>query len=61
MDLPIDTNELRDVVIALQIASSSTENERFTVIAERLKLVEQLISEGKPYKKILREQYDIVA
>jgi hypothetical protein len=61
MDLPIDTNELRDVVIALQIASNSTENERFTVIAERLKLVEQLISEGKPYKKILREQYDIVA
>lgn len=61
MDLPIDTNELRDVVIALQIASSSTKNERFTVIAERLKLVEQLVSEGKPYKKILREQYDIVA
>lgn len=61
MDLPIDTNELRDVVIALQIASNSTENERFTVIAERLKLVEQLVSEGKPYKKILREQYDIVA
>ena len=61
MDLPIDTNELRDVVIALQIASNSTENERFTVIAERIKLVEQLISEGKPYKKILREQYDIVA
>ena len=61
MDLPIDTNELRDVVIALQIASSSTKNERYTVIAERLKLVEQLVSEGKPYKKILREQYDIVA
>jgi len=35
MDLPIDTNELRDVVIALQIASNSTENERFTVIAEQ--------------------------
>ena len=61
MDLPIDVNELRDVVIALQIASSSTQSEKFTVIAERLKLVEQLVSEGKPYKKILREQYDIVA
>ena len=61
MDLPIDVNELRDVVIALQIASNSTQSEKFTIIAERLKLVEQLISEGKPYKKILREQYDIVA
>ena len=61
MDLPIDVNELRDVVIALQIASNSTQSEKFTVIAERLKLVEQLVSEGKPYKKILREQYDIVA
>lgn len=61
MDLPIDTNELRDVIIALQIASSSTQIEKFTVIAERLKLVEQLISEGKPYKKILREQHNIVA
>lgn len=61
MDLPIDVNELRDVVIALQIASNSTQSEKFTIIAERLKLVEQLVSEGKPYKKILREQYDIVA
>lgn len=61
MDLPIDVNELRDVVIALQIASNSTQSEKFIIIAERLKLVEQLISEGKPYKKILREQYDIVA
>ena len=54
MDLPITIDELRDVVIALQ-------KEGKLELADRLKLVEQLISEGKPYKKILREEYNIVA
>ena len=51
MDIPIDLNELRDIVIGLQIAGSHTKNQTFDDIADRLKLVEQLISEGKPYKK----------
>jgi hypothetical protein len=54
MDLPININELRDVVIALQ-------KDNQLELADRLKLVEQLIVEGKPYKKILREEYGIVA
>jgi hypothetical protein len=54
MDLPIDLNELREIVIALQKDSKLE-------LADRLKLVEQLMVEGKPYKKILREQYNIVA
>ena len=54
MDLPIDLNELRDVVIALQ-------KDNKLELADRLKLVEQLIVAGKPYKKILREEYGIVA
>ena len=54
MDLPIDINELRDIVIALQ------KDEKLE-LADRLKLVEELMADGKPYKKILREQYNIVA
>jgi hypothetical protein len=61
MDIPIDLDELRDIVIGLQIAGSHTKNQKFDNIADRLKLVEQLIFEGKPYKKILREEYNIVA
>jgi hypothetical protein len=61
MDLPISENELRDIVIALQIASGQSQNPRFQDLSERLKLVEQLIAEGKPYKKILREEYGMVA
>lgn len=61
MDLPINLEELRDMIVGLQIAGGSTQNQKFAVIADRLKLVEQLMSEGKPYKKILREEYNIVA
>jgi hypothetical protein len=61
MDLPISEDELRDIVIALQIASGQNKNEKFRSLADRLKLVEQLIAEGKPYKKILREEYGMVA
>lgn len=61
MDLPIDLDELRNVVIGLQIAGTHTQNPKFTDIASRLKLVEQLMAEGKPYKKILREEHNIVA
>ena len=54
MDLPINLDELRDIVISLQ-------KDNKLELADRLKLVEQLIHEGKPYKKILREEYNIVA
>lgn len=54
MDLPIDVNELRDIIIALQ------KDEKIQ-LADKLKLVEELMVDGKPYKKILREEYNIVA
>lgn len=54
MDLPINESELRDIVVALQMADKQ-------VLADKLKLVALLIEEGKPYKKILREEYNIVA
>jgi len=54
MDLPIDVNELRDIIIALQ------KDEKIE-LADKLKLVEELMVDGKPYKKILREEYGIVA
>jgi len=54
MDLPLNLEELREVVIALQ-------KEGKMELADRLKLVCVLIEEGKPYKKILREEHGIVA
>lgn len=54
MDLPINLDELREVVVALEAANKPK-------IADKLKLVALLIEEGRPYKKILREEYNIVA
>ena len=54
MDLPINIDELRTIVISLQ-------KDNQLVLADKLKLVAMLIEEGKPYKKILREEYNIVA
>jgi uncharacterized protein YerC len=54
MDLPINIDELRQVVVALETANKPE-------LADRLKLVCRLMEEGKPYKKILREEYNIVA
>jgi len=54
MDLPVTLDELREIVIAL-------EKDEKMILADKLKLVALLAEEGKPYKKILREQYDIVA
>lgn len=54
MDLPITIDELRTIVVSLEMANKAE-------LADRLKLVCRLIEEGKPYKKILREQYNIVA
>lgn len=54
MDLPINIDELREVIITLEAANK-------TELADRLKLVCRLMEDGKPYKKILREEYNIVA
>lgn len=54
MDLPINLDQLRDIVIALEKDSQFD-------LASKLKLVARLIEEDKPYKKILREEYGIVA
>jgi len=54
MDLPIELDDLRSIVVSLE------KDSKFE-LAEKLKLVARLIEEGKPYKKILREEYGIVA
>lgn len=54
MDLPVTLDELRTIVVSLQ-------KDEQLVLADKLKLVALLVEEGKPYKKILREQYNIVA
>ena len=54
MDLPMTIDELREVIIALQ-------KDGKLQLADKLKLVCMLMEEGKPYKKILREEYNIVA
>lgn len=54
MDLPINEYELRVIIDELQRGG------RWELF-DRLVLVEQLIKEGKPYKKILREEHGIVA
>lgn len=54
MDLPVTLDELRTIVVSLQ-------KDNKLILADKLKLVAELIDEGKPYKKILREQYGIVA
>jgi|688.fasta_scaffold378274_2 hypothetical protein len=54
MDLPINQYEL-DVII------KELENAGRWELRDRLLLVSELMAQGKPYKKILREEYNIVA
>jgi hypothetical protein len=54
MDLPINDEELNIIVSALTLAGN-------TALYQKLKLVKQLKEQGLPYKKILREDYGIVA
>lgn len=54
MDLPITLEQLRVIIVALQKDNKQE-------LADKLKLVSVLIEEGKPYKKVLREEYNIVA
>ena len=54
MDLPIDDKELQIIVNSLTMAGN-------TALYQKLKLVKELREQGLPYKKILREQYGMVA
>ena len=54
MDLPIDDNELATIINAMTLGGD-------TALYQKLKLVRELREQGLPYKKILREQYGMVA
>jgi hypothetical protein len=54
MDLPINDNELNTIINAMSLGGD-------TALYQKLKLVKELKEQGLPYKKILREQYGLVA
>lgn len=54
MDLPIDDKELSKIVSAMALGGD-------VPLYQKLKLVRDLREQGLPYKKILREDYGIVA
>ena len=54
MDLPIDDKELDTIVKAMALGGD-------TALYQKLKLVKELREQELPYKKILREQYGMVA
>lgn len=53
MELPINERELDTIVKALGFGGDAA-------LYHKLKLVKELMEEGLPYKKILREEYGIV-
>ena len=54
MDLPITDEELNTIVKAMSLGGD-------TALYQKLKLVKDLREQGLPYKKILREEYGMVA
>ena len=54
MDLPINDYELKVIIEELERAGRWE-------LRDRLLLVYELMADGKPCKKILREEYNIVA
>jgi hypothetical protein len=54
MDLPINDEELNTIVRAMALGGD-------TALYQKLKLVKELREKGLPYKKILREEYGMVA
>ena len=54
MDLPIDDKELTTIVNAMALGGD-------TALYQKLKLVKELREQDLPYKKILREEYGLVA
>jgi len=54
MDLPINDEELNTIIKSLTLGGNAA-------LYQKLKLVSELREQGLPYKKILREQYGMVA
>jgi len=54
MDLPINDEELNTIIKAMTLGGD-------TALYQKLKLVKELREQGLPYKKILREEYGVVA
>ena len=54
MDLPISDDELNTIIKSLTLGGD-------TALYQKLKLVKELRDQDLPYKKILREQYGMVA
>tara|TARA_E500000305_G_C3961572_1_gene207368 strand:+ start:476 stop:634 length:159 start_codon:yes stop_codon:yes gene_type:complete len=52
MDLPINTEEFDVIIKAI---------DNTTELYKKLKLTQDLMEDGQPYKKILRERYGYVA
>lgn len=50
MDLPINDKELQKIISALGFGGDAA-------LYHKLKLTKELMEQGLPYKKILREQY----
>ncbi len=50
MDLPIDKQELDTIINAMSLGGDP-------ILYKKLKLVRELVEDGQPYKKILREKY----
>jgi hypothetical protein len=54
MDLPINDEELNTILAALGFGGDAA-------LYHKIKLIKELREQGLPYKKILREQYGMVA
>jgi hypothetical protein len=54
MDVPINSKELETIINALSLGGDAS-------LYHKLKLFKELIEQGLPAKKILREQYGIEA
>ena len=54
MDLPINDDELNTIIRAMSLGGD-------VALYQKLKLVKELKEQGLPYKKILREEYGMVA
>ena len=54
MELPINDKELEIIINSMTLGGD-------TALYQKLKLVKELRDQNLPYKKILREQYGMVA
>jgi hypothetical protein len=54
MDLPINDEELNTIISAMALGGD-------TALYQKLKLVKEIKDQDLPYKKILREDYGMVA